>query len=109
MDDATLLRELEPTVETLLGRHLTTTKEWFPHEVVPYSRLSMVFWVSFRTANFSNIDPNLSVDSCFAIIEQTPRHYYLLPRRTFLCQRYSSRLYRISNIRLVSICEVFFP
>jgi len=38
MDDVTLLRELEPTVETLLDRHLSTTKEWFPHEVVPYSR-----------------------------------------------------------------------
>ena len=38
MDDATLLRELEPTVEILLERHLSTSKEWFPHEVVPYSR-----------------------------------------------------------------------
>lgn len=38
MDDATLLSELEPTVETLLERHLNTTKEWFPHDVIPYSR-----------------------------------------------------------------------
>jgi len=38
MDDATLLRELEPTVETLLERHLAASKEWFPHELVPYSR-----------------------------------------------------------------------
>ena len=38
MDDVTLLRELEPTVETLLDRHLSTTKEWFPHDVIPYSR-----------------------------------------------------------------------
>jgi acyl-[acyl-carrier-protein] desaturase len=38
MDATTLLRELEPTVETLLDRHLTTSKEWFPHELVPYSR-----------------------------------------------------------------------
>lgn len=38
MDDAGLLRELEPTVETLLERHLTTSKEWFPHELIPYSR-----------------------------------------------------------------------
>lgn len=38
MTDAALLRELEPTVETLLDRHLDTTKEWFPHEHVPYSR-----------------------------------------------------------------------
>ena len=33
-----LLHELEPTVEQLLDRHLATTKEWFPHEHVPYGR-----------------------------------------------------------------------
>ncbi len=38
MDGATLLRELEPTVERLLERHLTTSREWFPHQHVPYSR-----------------------------------------------------------------------
>ena len=32
------IRELEPTVAQLLERHLTTSKEWFPHEVVPWSR-----------------------------------------------------------------------
>ncbi len=30
--------ELEPTVARLLDRHLAQTKEWFPHELVPYSR-----------------------------------------------------------------------
>jgi acyl-[acyl-carrier-protein] desaturase len=35
-DDAFL--ELEPVVGSLLERHLSTTKEWFPHELVPYSR-----------------------------------------------------------------------
>ena len=38
MDDTDLLRDLEPTVEQLLERHLATSKEWFPHEHVPYSR-----------------------------------------------------------------------
>ncbi|HEX9260226.1 MAG TPA: acyl-ACP desaturase [Acidimicrobiales bacterium] len=33
-----LLRELEPTVGSLLERHLRASKEWFPHEHVPYSR-----------------------------------------------------------------------
>ena len=37
MDDAVLLRELEPTVERLFARHLDTTKEWFPHEHIPYA------------------------------------------------------------------------
>ncbi|MBV9951475.1 MAG: acyl-ACP desaturase [Acidimicrobiia bacterium] len=33
-----LLRELEPTVAALLDRHLHASKEWFPHEVVPWDR-----------------------------------------------------------------------
>ena len=35
---AAILNELEPTVSQLIDRHLATTKEWFPHELVPYSR-----------------------------------------------------------------------
>jgi acyl-[acyl-carrier-protein] desaturase len=31
-----LLRELLPTVERALGRHLAVAAEWFPHEFVPY-------------------------------------------------------------------------
>ena len=36
--DAGLLRELDADVERLLERHLERSKEWFPHEVVPYER-----------------------------------------------------------------------
>jgi acyl-[acyl-carrier-protein] desaturase len=32
-----LLDELEPTAARLLDRHLATSKEWFPHELVPWS------------------------------------------------------------------------
>jgi acyl-[acyl-carrier-protein] desaturase len=38
MDDASLLNELECVAERLLERHLDGAKEWFPHEVVPWSR-----------------------------------------------------------------------
>ncbi|MEX1007569.1 MAG: acyl-ACP desaturase [Acidimicrobiia bacterium] len=38
MRDAELLAELEPTGARLLDRHLSTAKEWFPHEFVPWSR-----------------------------------------------------------------------
>ncbi len=31
-----VLTELEPVVTTLLDRHLATTKEWFPHDYVPW-------------------------------------------------------------------------
>ncbi len=33
-----LLRALEPTVEQLFARHLESTREWFPHQHVPYGR-----------------------------------------------------------------------
>jgi acyl-[acyl-carrier-protein] desaturase len=38
MDAAALLSELEPVVARLLDRHLAQAKEWFPHQLVPYSR-----------------------------------------------------------------------
>ncbi len=33
-----MLNELDATVTSLLERHLSTSKEWFPHEHVPYGR-----------------------------------------------------------------------
>ena len=38
MDDAALLTELEPTVASLVDRHLAKSTEWFPHRLVPWSR-----------------------------------------------------------------------
>ena len=38
MKSQMFLAELEPVAATLLNRHLATAKEWFPHELVPYSR-----------------------------------------------------------------------
>lgn len=35
---AALLSELEPTAARLVERHLASSKEWFPHELVPWSR-----------------------------------------------------------------------
>ncbi len=37
---AALLSELEPTATRLVERHLATSKEWFPHELVPWSTRS---------------------------------------------------------------------
>ena len=31
-----MLRELEPAVRSGLDRHLSASREWFPHEYVPY-------------------------------------------------------------------------
>ncbi len=38
MSETQILRDLEPTAEKLLERHLESAKEWFPHEFVPYGR-----------------------------------------------------------------------
>lgn len=38
MDDRTLLDALTSDAERLVERHLSTTKEWFPHELVPWER-----------------------------------------------------------------------
>ncbi len=38
MNETELLHELTPVAESLLERHLAASKEWFPHEYVPYSR-----------------------------------------------------------------------
>jgi acyl-[acyl-carrier-protein] desaturase len=38
MEDRALLEELEPTVARLLDKHLAKAKEWFPHQLVPWSR-----------------------------------------------------------------------
>jgi acyl-[acyl-carrier-protein] desaturase len=36
--DAAILEELESTVASLFERHLAASKEWFPHELIPYGR-----------------------------------------------------------------------
>ncbi len=38
LSPAALLSEVEPTAARLVERHLSGTKEWFPHELVPWSR-----------------------------------------------------------------------
>jgi acyl-[acyl-carrier-protein] desaturase len=38
LSDEQILHELEPTAETLLNRHLDSSEEWFPHQLVPYDR-----------------------------------------------------------------------
>jgi acyl-[acyl-carrier-protein] desaturase len=38
MRDADVLRDLAPVARTLLERHLANAKEWFPHDLVPWSR-----------------------------------------------------------------------
>ena len=38
MQDTELINELEPIAAQQIARHLDTAKEWFPHEMVPWSR-----------------------------------------------------------------------
>jgi len=38
VEDTALLTELTPVAETLVNRHLSQSREWFPHELVPWSQ-----------------------------------------------------------------------
>lgn len=38
MNDVAILQELSPVARELVDRHLGNAKEWFPHELVPWSR-----------------------------------------------------------------------
>lgn len=38
MDEKALLNEIAPAAEKLLARHMGVSKEWFPHEFIPYNR-----------------------------------------------------------------------
>jgi acyl-[acyl-carrier-protein] desaturase len=38
MEVSALLAELEPVATTLLDRHFSVTREWFPHQLIPYER-----------------------------------------------------------------------
>ena len=38
IDDLAILRELEPLAGRLLERHIDSSREWFPHELIPYER-----------------------------------------------------------------------
>ncbi len=38
MDTGALLAEITPTLERVVDRHLERSKEWFPHELVPWER-----------------------------------------------------------------------
>ena len=40
MNDAALLKELEPEAARLLDRHLETAEDWYPHAHVPWERAS---------------------------------------------------------------------
>jgi acyl-[acyl-carrier-protein] desaturase len=42
--DLAFLDALEPKVTELLERHLETTRQWYPHEVVPWERGSKLDW-----------------------------------------------------------------
>ena len=40
LTDQALVDELSPEVERLMARHIATSKEWFPHALVPWERAS---------------------------------------------------------------------
>jgi len=79
------INELEPTVARLLERHLSSAKEWFPHEVVPWSRgrdfdpertwveddSDVVLGPELRSALFVNLLTEDNLPYYFRTIERT--------------------------------------
>jgi acyl-[acyl-carrier-protein] desaturase len=81
--DIALVAELTPTAETLLERHLAGAKEWFPHELVPWSRgrdfepgeawqeSDAVLPAEVRSALFVNLLTEDNLPYYFAILDHT--------------------------------------
>jgi acyl-[acyl-carrier-protein] desaturase len=90
MSDVVLLRELEPTVERLLERHLAMTKEWFPHQLVPYERgrsggCASEPW-SAADADIEGVDINDAVRSALLVnvlTEDNLPYYFDVLRQRF--------------------------
>jgi acyl-[acyl-carrier-protein] desaturase len=56
VDATALIAELEPSVEQALARHLTSAREWFPHELVPWGR-GRDFVAGAECADAVELDP----------------------------------------------------
>ncbi|HEY1737125.1 MAG TPA: acyl-ACP desaturase, partial [Acidimicrobiia bacterium] len=55
---SSLLADLDGTIEQLLRRHLDTTREWFPHEYVPWDRAGDVdFSAEWQPADSAMSEP----------------------------------------------------
>lgn len=63
-DDTVVLSELAPVAATLMERHLARSREWFPHEHIPWSR-----GTDFEIGEESPTDPapNAAVQSALVV------------------------------------------
>ena len=81
-----LIAELEPTVGRLLERHLTGAKEWFPHEVVPWSRGRDFDRDSSWTTDDSDVELSAELRSALFVnllTEDNLPYYFRTIERTF--------------------------
>ncbi len=81
------LHDLESTAATLLDRHLSSAKEWFPHELVPYER-GRQFEPGWQWTDESptGVSPNENVRSALflnLLTEDNLPYYFRDIERTF--------------------------
>ena len=79
MDSATLLKELEPTVEANLNRHLGVAHRSMPHEYVP--------WAEGRNFTLLDGEPWSSEQSTLSPIARTALEVNLLTEDNLPSQR----------------------
>jgi acyl-[acyl-carrier-protein] desaturase len=77
--------ELEPVAAQLLDRHLATAKEWFPHELVPYSQ-GNTFGKGYEWSAEESVIQDEAVSSALLVnlwTEDNLPHYYEEIENTF--------------------------
>src|SRR3954454_22346241 len=77
MVDTELLNELEPGAARLLDSHLATSKEWFPHDLVPWERAAVGDPREAWVEDMAPMDPAVR-SSLFVnlLTENTPPYYF---------------------------------
>ena len=79
-----VLSELAPTLERLVERHLSTTKEWFPHELVPWSQgRDFVPGETWQPDDFPMADGVRSALFVNLLTEDNLPHYFETINRVF--------------------------
>ena len=77
MDDRCLQAELTPLAAELVARHLGTAREWFPHQLVPWSRGRDFEPDEPSPGDDTSIDPAVRSASFVNLLTEDNLPYYL--------------------------------
>ena len=71
------VEDLDGTIEQLLHRHLDTTREWFPHEYVPWDRAGGADWSAEWQAEDSSMSEAARVALFVNLLTEDNLPYYM--------------------------------